>query len=126
MSTNKSKMGSGFGSENEITEPPGEEASKREAKARFTEEGFERVRRRVEAGEAVTCAVKAEGMGISWFYERVGEKPEWVAALQKARQEKMVEALEDEVCRLVFDGEPSRFTGRGILWGRSGCSRTGC
>jgi hypothetical protein len=104
MSTNKSKMGSGFEGEGEIEGARG-------PKGRFTEEGFERVRQRVAEGEPVTSAVRAEGMGVSSFYERVEEKPEWWASLQKAREVKVVDVLEDELCRRVFEGE-----GKPVYW----------
>ena len=78
---------------------------KRGPKPRVTAEGFERVRRRVASGESVMGAVAAEGMRYSTFYDWVHENAEWTAALREARQVKLVEALEDEVQKLVFEGE---------------------
>jgi hypothetical protein len=111
MSEIQSKRGNDFASEGEIAERAGEEGQRRGPNIRLPEEGFERVRRRVAEGEPVTCAVRAEGMGVWWFYEQVRETPEWWVSLQKARQVKIVEVLDDELCRRIFEGE-----GKPVYW----------
>ena len=87
MSVMKNKTEGGNESERGV-EQTGPNAKKRGPAAKFSEVFFERVRRRVAAGEAVTSAIKAEGMGVSRFYECVAAKPELTEALQQARRVK--------------------------------------
>ena len=61
---------------------------RRGPKPRFTEELFERVRRRVARGERVGTAVRGEGMGTSRFYECMADRPIWAIALRHARENK--------------------------------------
>ena len=70
-------------------------AKKRGPASKFSEELFERVRRRVVAGERVMSAIRAEGMGVSRFYECVAAKPDLAEALQQARRVKWVRACVD-------------------------------
>ena len=65
-------------------------AKKRGPAPKFSEELFQRVRRRVAAGEPIVAAIRAEGMGVSRFYECVAAKPELAEAMQQARREKCV------------------------------------
>ena len=88
-----------------------EEPKKRGAKSQYAEEMFERVRSRVAQGMPVPTAIQAAGMCVSQFYTAVAEHQEWREALQKARQERRLERLEDESCRRIFIGDP-----RPIFW----------
>ena len=88
-----------------------EEPKKRGAKSQYAEEMFERVRARVAEGMPVPTAIQAAGMCVSQFYAAVAEHQEWKVALQKARQERRVERLEDESCRRIFIGDP-----RPVFW----------
>ena len=88
-----------------------EEPKKRGAKSQYAEEMFERVRARVAEGMPVPTAIQAAGMCVSQFYAAVAEHPEWKVALQKARQERRVERLEDESCRRIFIGDS-----RPVFW----------
>ena len=88
-----------------------EAPKKRGAKSQYAEEMFERVRARVAEGMPVPTAIQAAGMCVSQFYAAVAEHPEWKVALQKARQERRVERLEDESCRRVFIGDS-----RPVFW----------
>ena len=63
-------------------------AHRRGPKPKFTEELFERVRRRVARGEGVGLAVQAEGIGRSRFHECVAARPYWAIALRWARENK--------------------------------------
>ena len=62
-----------------------EEPKKRGPKEKFCREMLERVCERVDGGATVKESVKAEGMGTSQFYERVGEDPAMAETLRKAR-----------------------------------------
>ena len=84
---------------------PGAEPKKRGPKSKFCPELLGRVCGRVEEGETVKEAVKLEGMGLSQFYERVGEKPEMAEALRKARMAKGLEILEAEAYRRALEGD---------------------
>jgi len=83
----------------------GAEPKKRGPKSKFCPELLGRVCGRVEGGETVKEAVKLEGMGLSQFYERVGEKPEMAEALRKARMAKGLEILEAEAYRRALEGD---------------------
>ena len=88
-----------------------EEPKKRGAKSPYAEKMFERVRARVAEGMPVPTAIQAAGMCVSQFYAAVAEHKEWKVALQKARQERRVERLDDESCRRIFIGDS-----RPIFW----------
>ena len=100
----------------------GEEPKKRGAKSQYAEEMFERVRSRVAEGMPVPTAIQAAGMCVSQFYAAVAGHEEWKVALQKARQERRVERLEDESCRSTLrstateDGRIFIGDSRPIFW----------